>query len=87
MLVLLPQWRRPQDGPFCALVALVVLGILVNADVLGSLSRVHPRYAAPVIWLVPLLGAVAVLRWLDARREPSRSILQPRRHPSRGHPQ
>jgi len=71
LLVLLPRWRRPQDGPFCALVALVLLGILVNADVLGSLSQVHPRYAARVIWLVPLLGAVAVLRWRDARREPS----------------
>ena len=68
LLWCLPRLRGPRHRPFRVLVATVALGLAINATVLASLAMVHPRYQSRVIWLVPLLGAVAVLRRIEDRR-------------------
>lgn len=40
---------------------LIIFGIVANAAVTGILSTPHDRYAARVIWLLPLLAAVLFL--------------------------
>jgi hypothetical protein len=68
LLWFLPQLRGPRHRPFRLLVATVFLGLVVNAGVLASLATVHPRYQARVVWLVVVLGAVAVLQVGQGRR-------------------
>jgi hypothetical protein len=68
LLVLLPSLRHAADRPFRAMVGIVLLGIVINAVVVASLSDMQPRYQGRVIWLVPLLGAVAVVRWIERGR-------------------
>jgi hypothetical protein len=68
IVVALPALRDPADRPLLALSATVAAGLVANAVVIGSLSTVHPRYQSRVIWLIPLLGAVAFLRLLERRR-------------------
>ena len=70
LLILLPRLRHAADRPFRALVGMVLLGVAANAAILASLATVHPRYQGRVIWLVPLLGAVTVVRWSERRRMP-----------------
>jgi hypothetical protein len=55
-------------------VTVVFAGVILNALILASLARVHPRYQSRVIWLVPFAAAAAMvdLRRFSAaaRREP-----------------
>jgi hypothetical protein len=61
--------------PFRALIATVLLGLVVNAGAVASLATVHPRYQSRVVWLVVMVGAVAVLQVLDERgRTPPASV-------------
>jgi hypothetical protein len=74
IVVALPALRDPATQPLLALSATVAAGLLANAVVVGSLSTVHPRYQSRVIWLIPLLGAVAVLRLVERRRLRRRTL-------------
>jgi hypothetical protein len=68
LLITLPTLREPANHAFLALVGMVLVGLMANAAILASLSTVHPRYQSRVVWLVPLLGAVAALQSLERRR-------------------
>jgi len=72
LLGCLPALRGRALAPMRALIATVCLGVVFNAFVMASLATVHPRYQGRVVWLVPLMGAVAVLHVARAR---TRSIL------------
>jgi len=63
--VFLRQYWSPQVLGLATIIGFVVV---VNAAVTGVLANVEDRYEARVIWLVPLLAAVLVLRWLEERR-------------------
>jgi hypothetical protein len=75
---LLAAWgvrgRRRATAEVRALVTVVFAGVILNALILASLARVHPRYQSRVIWLVPFAAAAAMvdLRRFSAtaRREP-----------------
>jgi hypothetical protein len=74
LLWCLPRLRGSRHRPFRILVATVFLGLVVNAGALASLSTIHPRYQSRAVWLVVLVGAVAVLRFVDdrgAKRRPA----------------
>jgi len=50
------------NGRDCALarfVKVILLGVLLNAFICGALSGPYDRYQARVIWLVPLIAALA----------------------------
>ena len=51
-----------------AVVAIVLLGVLLNAAITGALSTPHDRYQARVIWLVPML-ALLVHAWRRRARQ------------------
>jgi hypothetical protein len=53
---------------FCKI---VLVGILVNAFVCGALSGPHDRYEARVIWLVPVMALLLIMR---SRRAKVRAI-------------
>jgi hypothetical protein len=59
------SWGRGRR-PVQILIATVSVGILLNAMVLASLARVHPRYQSRVIWLVPLVAVAAAVDLLRA---------------------
>jgi hypothetical protein len=63
----LPALLRSGSRPMRALIATVGLGLVLNALVMASLARVHPRYQGRVVWLVPLVGAVAALHVVGTR--------------------
>ena len=67
LLGCLPLLRGHALAPMRALVATVCLGLVFNALVMASLARIHPRYQSRVVWLVPLIGAVAALHAARAR--------------------
>jgi hypothetical protein len=68
LLGCLPVLRGHVLAPMRALIITVCLGVAFNALVMASLARVHPRYQSRVVWLVPLIGAVAALHAVGARR-------------------
>ncbi|HEX3233666.1 MAG TPA: hypothetical protein VHR41_05685 [Gemmatimonadales bacterium] len=68
LLLSLPALRDPVHRPLWGLAVTAAIGVVANAAILASLSTVHPRYQSRVIWLVPLLGTVAALRWLERGR-------------------
>jgi hypothetical protein len=47
-----------------------IVGLLSNAAVAGALSHVDNRYQSRVIWLVPFLAAVLILRWRSSAEKP-----------------
>lgn len=51
--------RRPAPR-MAALLLLVLLGAAANALATGGLSKPHHRYEARILWLVPLVGAIAL---------------------------
>jgi hypothetical protein len=55
----LPALTKRASSPVQALIATVCLGVVLNALVVVSLASVQARYQSRVIWLVPLVGAVA----------------------------
>jgi len=60
LVVVLPLvWRR--QPRLLGLAIVLIPAVLANAFVTGVLSTVDPRYQARVIWLIPLLAALAVL--------------------------
>jgi hypothetical protein len=61
---------RRGDSTMIGLSAIVITTILVNAAVCGILSGPADRYQSRVIWLLPLLGALALSRKL-ARAVPA----------------
>jgi hypothetical protein len=54
-------------APMRALMATVLLGVVFNALVMGTLAMVQPRYQSRVVWLVPLMGAITALHVVRAR--------------------
>ncbi|MEV8467209.1 hypothetical protein AB0T83_10505 [Fluviibacterium sp. DFM31] len=74
LLVIVYHLLRPApfSAPILVLVAMVFLGILVNAFVCGGVSQPAARYGARVIWLLPYLAALLSLvrfAWLDRARD------------------
>jgi hypothetical protein len=63
-VVLLPVtlWRRQRVGGFLFVVLLV---LPVNALITGGLSGPHDRYQSRVMWLPPLLAALAIAGLVD----------------------
>lgn len=59
---------RTAHRPLQALIAMVLVGVVLNALVLASLARVHPRYQSRVIWLVPFVAVIAGIELRRARR-------------------
>jgi hypothetical protein len=62
LLVLAIALPKLRGSPVRRLATIVCLGVLLNAVVMASLARVHPRYQSRVVWLVPLVAAVAALQ-------------------------
>jgi len=52
-----------QDIRYAA--ALLIVFLIGNAVVIGSLSPLHDRYQSRVVWLVPLFGVLALIRFLS----------------------
>ena len=67
LLGCLQTLRGPAFAPLRALIAIVFLGVVFNALVIGGLAMVQPRYESRVVWLVPLMGAIAALQVRRAR--------------------
>ncbi len=64
-------WRsrqRPEVSRLLSLSIVVVYIVLVNAAVTGVLSGVSARYEGRVIWLLPMLAYLLLVRWRT--REP-----------------
>lgn len=55
-----------EHRPLLAFIGLVAAGILLNAAVCGILSGPFARYQSRIVWLVPMLAAIVVVR-----RQPS----------------
>ena len=55
-------WRR-RDPRLTGLFVIIVSAVIANAFVTGALSTVEERYQCRVVWLLPLLAALLVLRW------------------------
>jgi hypothetical protein len=67
--LLLPPRRgsgegRPGRGAEAALVLAVAAGIVANAAVTGIISEPHDRFGARVVWALPMVCALLVLRRL-----------------------
>ncbi|MCH8054619.1 MAG: hypothetical protein IH857_00500 [Deltaproteobacteria bacterium] len=76
-LLLRQGWSRRLIG----LTAVIIFVVVANAGVTGVLSQVEDRYQCRVIWLVPLLAILVVLKWREQRGSPTTSAEQDfRRH-------
>jgi hypothetical protein len=66
-LLLLPWvWRRhqrPEVSRLLGLSVVVAYVVLANAALTGVLSGVSPRYEGRVIWLLPMLAYLLLVRW------------------------
>jgi hypothetical protein len=63
-------WRRAartRDIRRLGLVLGVLVGVTANAFATGALSKPHLRYEARILWLMPLVGALALAPRLRAR--------------------
>lgn len=67
LLACLPALHGPTHRPFRALATTVGAGVALHAMVVASLAAVHPRYQSRVVWLLPLLAAVAVQQVAETR--------------------
>jgi len=67
LLGCLQPLRGPAFAPLRPLIAIVFFGVVFNALVIGGLAMVQPRYGSRVVWLVPLMGAIAALQVRRAR--------------------
>ena len=54
---------RRRDWDALGLVLAVSASILANAALAGALSDVHDRYQSRVVWIVPFVEVLLVLRW------------------------
>ena len=71
LLGCLPMLRGRLHSPIRALIAMVCLGVLVNAVVIVSLANVQDRYQSRVVWLVPLVAAAAAAQVFGIGRRSS----------------
>ena len=55
---------RRRDWNALGLLAAVIAGIVANAALAGALSDVHDRYQSRVVWIVPVVEVLLVLRWI-----------------------
>jgi hypothetical protein len=62
-LALLAWWRamRRNDLRRLGLVVGVLVGVTANAFATGALSKPHQRYEARILWLMPVVAALALL--------------------------
>lgn len=62
-LALLAWWRavRAGDARRLGLVVGVLVGVTANAFATGALSKPHLRYEARILWLMPVVAALALL--------------------------
>ena len=67
LLGCLPALRGPALAPTRGLIATISLGVVLNPLVIASLAMVQPRYQSRVVWLVPLMAAMAALQVARAR--------------------
>jgi hypothetical protein len=51
------------------LLAMVAIGIMVNAAICGALSSPLDRYEARVAWLVPFIAVTVILAVWQRRRQ------------------
>ena len=56
-----------RDQPIASLAAFLFVALLANAVVCGALSNPHDRYQSRLVWLAPLIVAIAVLDWYRRR--------------------
>ena len=63
VLALLAWWRaaRMRDLRRLGLVVGVLVGVMANAFATGALSKPHLRYEARILWLMPIVAALALL--------------------------
>lgn len=47
---------------------MIIAGLLINSLICGALSTPHDRYAARVIWLLPLATLLLAVEWLSDKR-------------------
>jgi len=73
-LALLAWWRaaRGRDLRRLGLVVGVLVGVTANAVAAGALSKPNPRYEARILWLVPVVAALALLPRRPVTGAPSR---------------
>jgi len=67
LLGCLPALRGRTHGPLRALITTVGAGVVLHAMVVATLAAVHPRYQSRVVWLLPLLAAVAAQQVAETR--------------------
>jgi hypothetical protein len=62
-LALLAWWRaaRGADPRRLGLVVGLLVGVSANAFATGALSKPHLRYEARILWLMPIVAALALL--------------------------
>jgi hypothetical protein len=84
LLVSLPRLRGRAHRPLRLLIATACAGIVLNALVVTSLALVVNRYQRRVVWLIPLLGIVAVVQAFAPRRAGAREATPP--EPARAAP-
>jgi len=59
--------RRRMPRQLVALTVTVAFVVIANAAMTGILSEVDERYQSRVIWMVPMLAVLYMVRWLEAR--------------------
>jgi len=68
LVLLIPfAWmaRRNRDREAITLLSVVVVSLVANAAMAGALSDVHDRYQSRIIWLVPFVEILLVVRWRE----------------------
>jgi hypothetical protein len=68
--------RRREDRKVVSLIIAVAIALMVNAVLTGALSDVHDRYQSRLVWLSPLVCALALLRWFRLNRSQREAIEQ-----------
>ena len=68
-----PRWRRKLEREQLCMLALVAIGIVVNATICGAVSGPHDRYEARVAWLIPFAALTVGFAFMQrARASPPR---------------
>jgi hypothetical protein len=71
-LILIFAYRQ-RDRSLFGLSCIVLATILGNAAICGALSGPADRYQSRVLWLLPLIGMLALAQWLGKqKRMPAR---------------
>jgi hypothetical protein len=67
VLIALAGWRREPFAGVAALAATTTLALVGNAVVCGVFANPHDRYGARLVWLAPLVVALALRRLYEER--------------------